>query len=147
GDVKAAIDRLLAPYAGHDTYGRDEQPSAKNLDARIGRLRAMLVFVPTLFLLVAAFVLNVVLGRLVQAQREQIGTLKAFGYGNARLGRHYLSLAALAVVPGVLLGVAGGLEMGRGLTALFVRYFRLPIADTGVNWGAVGGAVSVVLAA
>ncbi len=117
------------------------------LDVRIGRLRGMLVFVPTLFLLVAAFVLNVVLGRLVQAQREQIGTLKAFGYANARLARHYLSLAALAVVPGAILGVAGGLEMGHGLTMLFVRYFRLPLTDSGVNWGAIFGALAVVFAA
>ncbi|HEY2747058.1 MAG TPA: ABC transporter permease, partial [Polyangia bacterium] len=147
GDVKAAFDRLLAPYAGHDTYGRDEQQSAKMLDVRIARLRGMLVFVPTLFLLVAAFVLNVVLGRLVQAQREQIGTLKAFGYANARLARHYLSLAGLAVVPGAILGIAGGLELGHALTLLFVRYFRLPITDTGVNWAAVLGALGVVFAA
>ena len=37
--------------------------------------------------------------------------------------------------------------MGRGLTALFVRYFRLPIADTGPDWGAIGGALTVVFAA
>ena len=146
GDVKAAIDRLLQPYAGHDTYGRDEQQSAKNLDFRIKRLRGMLLFVPTLFLLVAAFVLNVVLGRLVQAQREQIGTLKAFGYSNARLGRHYLSLAALAVVPGALVGLWAGLEMGRAWTALFIRYFRLPVVDSGVDWRAVLGALTIVFA-
>lgn len=147
GAVEAAVDRLLAPYAGRNAYGRDEQPSAKNLDARIGRLRGMLVMVPMLFLLVAAFVLNVVLGRLVQGQREQIGTLKAFGYGNARLARHYLTLAALAVLPGALLGIAAGLELGHALTALFVRYFRLPLAGDGVDWPALTGALVVVLSA
>src|SRR5207302_5554569 len=100
------------------------------LDERIGRLRGMLVFIPTLFLLVSAFVLNVVLGRLVQGQREQIGALKAFGYGNARLARHYLSLAGLTVLPGAIVGVAGGLELGHALVRLFVRYFRLPLVDT-----------------
>lgn len=147
GAVKAAVDRLLAPYAGHDTYGRDEQQSAKNLDVRIARLRGMLVIIPTLFLLVAAFVLNVVLGRLVQGQREQIGTLKAFGYDNARLGRHYLLMALVAVVPGALLGIAGGLEMGHALTTLFTRYFRLPTASSGIVGSAVGGALTVVFAA
>jgi putative ABC transport system permease protein len=146
-DVKAAVDRILAPYAGRDAYGRDEQMSAKNLDMRIGRIRGMLVMVPTLFLLVAAFVLNVVLGRLVQAQREQIGTLKAFGYTNARLARHYLGLALLAVVPGAFLGVVGGLEMGRAYTALFLRYFRLPPVGGGIDVPAVAGALVVVFAA
>jgi putative ABC transport system permease protein len=103
--------------------------------------------VPSLFLLVAAFVLNVVLGRLVQSQREQIGTLKAFGYSNARLARHYLLMALLAVVPGALLGVLGGLQMGRAYTLLFLRYFRLPPVAGGVDWPAVIGALVVVFSA
>ena len=147
GDVIAAVDRRLAPFGGRGAYGRDEQQSAKQLDVRIARLRGMLAFVPTLFLLVAAFVLNVVLGRLVQGQREQIGALKAFGYTNLRLGRHYLLLAVLSVIPGALVGVAGGLELGHLLVRLFLRYFRLPLVAEGVDWAAVGGAVTVVLAA
>jgi putative ABC transport system permease protein len=147
GSVISAIDRRLIAYGGHGAYGREDQLSWKMLDARIGRLRGMLVFLPALFLLVAAFVLNVVLGRLVEGQREQIGTLKAFGYSDARLGRHYLSLAGLAVLPGAALGVAGGLEMGHGLVRLFTRYFRLPIAGDGVDWAAVIGAVTIVFAA
>jgi putative ABC transport system permease protein len=147
GDVMAAFDRQLSRFGGRGTYGRDEQMSWKMLDVRIGRLRGMLVFVPGLFLLVAAFVLNVVLGRLVEGQREQIGALKAFGYTNARLARHYLQLAALAVLPGAVLGVAGGLEMGHALTRLFVHYFRLPLAGGGVEWGAIAGALTVVFSA
>jgi putative ABC transport system permease protein len=147
GDVIAALDRRLAAYGGRGAYGREDQLSFKMLDVRIARLRGMLAFIPTLFLAVAAFVLNVVLGRLVQGQREQLGALKAFGYTNARLGRHYLTLAGLIVVPGALLGVAAGLELGQGLIALFVRYFRLPLAEHGVNWAAVGGATTVVLVA
>jgi putative ABC transport system permease protein len=147
GDVIDAIDRRLAPYGGHGAYGRDQQMSARFLDVRIERIRGMLVFLPTLFLLVAAFVLNVVLGRLVRGQREQVGALKAFGYGNARLARHYLALATLAVVPGALVGVGIGLELGAGLIRQFVHFFRLPLAGYGVDWAAVGGALAVVLAA
>jgi putative ABC transport system permease protein len=147
GDVIAAIDRRLAAYGGHGAYGLDDQLSAKMLDVRIQRIHAMLKFLPTLFLLVAAFVLNVVLGRLVEGQREQLGALKAFGYTNARLGRHYLSLAALIVVPGAIVGVAGGLELGHALVRLFTRYFRLPLVGDGVDWAAIGGALAVVLSA
>jgi len=145
--VIAQIDRLLVPYGGRGAYDRGDQQSAKQLDARIGRLHAMLVFLPALFLLVAAFVLNVVLGRLVQAQREQIGALKAFGYDDARLGRHYLSLALLAVVPGAILGVALGLELGHALVTLFVRFFRLPVAGDVLDGAAIAGAVAVVVGA
>lgn len=147
GDIIAALDRRLVAFGGHGAYARADQQSFKMLDVRIGRLRGMLVFLPGLFLMVAAFVLNVVLGRLVEGQREQIGALKAFGYGDGRLARHYLSLAALTVVPGALVGVFGGLELGHRLTLLFVRYFRLPLGDAAVDWSAVGGALAIVFSA
>ncbi|HEX9101985.1 MAG TPA: ABC transporter permease, partial [Polyangia bacterium] len=146
-DVIDALDRALVRYGGRGAYERKDQQSFKMLDVRIARLRGMLVFLPGLFLLVAAFVLNVVLGRLVQGQREQIGALKAFGYGDGRLARHYLSLAALTVAPGALVGVVGGLELGHALVRLFVRYFRLPLSGDAVDWAAVTGALAVVLAA
>jgi putative ABC transport system permease protein len=147
GAVIAALDRRLAPYGGRGAYGRDEQSSARFLDSKIEQIRGMLVILPTLFLLVAAFVLNVVLGRLVQSQREQIGTLKAFGYSNGRLARHYLLLATLALLPGALLGAVGGLSLGGALVRLYVKYFRLPVVDDIVNWPAIGGAFAVVFAA
>jgi putative ABC transport system permease protein len=146
-DVIAALDRRLARFGGHGVYARADQQSFRMLDERIARLRGMLVFIPGLFLLVAAFVLNVVLGRLVEGQREQVGALKAFGYSNGRLAGHYLTLATLTVVPGALVGVAGGLELGHALVHWFVHYFRLPLISDGVDWGAVIGAVSVVLLA
>ncbi len=147
GDVIAALDRHLAPYGGHGAYGRDQQMSARFLDVRIERIRGMLVFLPTLFLLVAAFVLNVVLRRLVQGQREQIGALKAFGYTNRRLARHYLAMGMLAVLPGAIVGIALGLELGAALIRQFVHYFRLPLVGYGVNWSALGGALAVVFSA
>jgi putative ABC transport system permease protein len=146
-EVIAGIDRRLTGFGGHGAITRDDQQSYKMLDVRIKRLRGMLVFLPGLFLLVAAFVLNVVLGRLVEGQREQVGVLKAFGYSNARLARHYLSLAALTVLPGALGGVAGGLEMGHGLVRLFVRYFRLPLASSAIDWPAIAIALTVVFGA
>ena len=146
-DVIAAIDRRLAGFGGHGAIGREDQQSFKMLDVRIARLRGMLVMLPALFLGVAAFVLNVVLGRLVEGQREQLGALKAFGYTNGRLARHYLSLAALTVLPGAVVGVAGGLEMGHGLVRLFVHYFRLPLAGSAIDWPAIGVALTIVFAA
>ncbi len=49
----------------------------------------MAAILPPFFLLVAAFLLNVSLSRLVATERSNIGLLKSFGYGNAR---HRLAL-------------------------------------------------------
>ncbi|HEY7955748.1 MAG TPA: ABC transporter permease [Polyangia bacterium] len=147
GAVIAALDQRLAAYGGRGTYGRDQQMSARFLDGKIKQIQGMVVVVPALFLLVAAFVLQVVLGRLVQSQREQIGTLKAFGYPPGRLARHYLSLALLALSPGALLGLVGGSLLGNALVKLYLTFFRLPLAPTSVDWVAIGGALAVVTVA
>ncbi|MEZ5582595.1 MAG: hypothetical protein R3F37_07365 [Candidatus Competibacteraceae bacterium] len=42
----------------------------------------MAALFPVIFLGVAAFLLNVVITRLIGLQREQIAALKAFGYSN-----------------------------------------------------------------
>ncbi len=69
----AAIDRILAPYGGAPAYGREDQVSNKFQDDRIQRLGIMAVVLPPVFLIVAAALVNLVLGRLVQTEREQIG--------------------------------------------------------------------------
>ena len=55
---------------------------------------------PTIFFSVAAFLLNVVLTRLISVQREQIAALKAFGYTRLQIGLHYIKLVLLIAVVG-----------------------------------------------
>ena len=83
-------------------------------------------YLPAIFLGVAAFLLHIVLSRLVALQRTSIGLLKAFGYGNVTVGLHYLRLAAITVLSGVLMGSAAGLYLGAQLTALYQEYYRFP---------------------
>ena len=75
--------RVLAPYGGVGAYGREDQLH-RFLTDEIRQIRTMSRITPTIFLGVAAFLLNIVLTRLVPPQRSQIGTLKAFGYSGAR---------------------------------------------------------------
>jgi putative ABC transport system permease protein len=53
------------------------------LDNEIKEQRVLGTVLPAIFLGVAAFLLNVVVSRLVATQREQIAALKALGYANA----------------------------------------------------------------
>ncbi len=62
-------------------------------------LRTMASILPPFFLLVAAFLLNVSLSRLVATERSNIGLMKSFGYGNAAIAAHY---AKFALVFGLL---------------------------------------------
>ena len=68
---------------------------------------------PLIFLMVAAFILNVALTRALALQRPQIAALKALGYGNAALGWHYMKWALLIGAGGVVIGVAAGAMAGQ----------------------------------
>ena len=92
--VIAAVDTLLAPYGGTGAYGREDQVSHRFLDDELRQLRAMSWVMPPVFFLVAAFLVNLVLARLIALERSQIGLLKAIGYSDLAVAGHYLKLAA-----------------------------------------------------
>ena len=52
----------------------------------------MAKIMPPIFLLVSAFLINMILSRLISLDREQIGLLKALGYGRLAVLGHYLKL-------------------------------------------------------
>ncbi len=81
---------------------------------------------PPVFFLVAAFLVNLVLARLIALERSQIGLLKAVGYSNAAVGRHYLKLAAAIGGLGIALGWGFGWWAGQGMTRLYGEFFRFP---------------------
>jgi len=81
---------------------------------------------PAIFLGVAAFLLNVVVSRLVATQREQIAALKALGYPNRDIAAHYLKLVMLIVAVGLLLGMVVGDRLGTMFTGLYTEFFRFP---------------------
>ncbi|MBZ5698492.1 MAG: ABC transporter permease [Acidobacteriia bacterium] len=125
-EVLSRLDNLLEPYGGLGAYGRIDQVSNRFLSDEIVQDRITGIFIPTIFLAVAAFLIHVVLSRLVHTQRNAIGLLKAFGFSNASVGLHYLGFALAAVLLGTLLGVPLGIWLGRGLSQLYQDFFRFP---------------------
>jgi putative ABC transport system permease protein len=95
------------------------------------------------FLIVAAFLLNVVLSRLVASQRDEIAGLKAFGYSDREIGFHYLGFGIAAVVLGAAVGVPAGVWMGAKFTNLYSDYFRFPVIPNVVDWRAAATGVGV----
>jgi putative ABC transport system permease protein len=125
-EVISRLDHLLASYGSLGAYGRADQASFRFIDDELGELRVNGLILPAVFLAVVAFLLNIVISRLVGTERSQIAVLKAFGYGRAAIAGHYLKLGLLAALPGSMLGIAGGLWLGSAFTSLYARYFHFP---------------------
>ena len=126
-EVITRLDDLIDDYGGAGAYGRDDQLSHRFVTEEMRQLRGTGFVVPLIFLGVAAFLLNVVVARLIRTQREEIAALKAFGYTHLEVGWHYFKFVLLIVLVGVIAGTALGASMGRGLTEMYVRFYRFPI--------------------
>jgi putative ABC transport system permease protein len=124
--VLERLDKLLEPYGGLGAYTRDDQISHRFLTDEIAELRITGIFVPSIFLAIAAFLIHVVLSRLVSTQRNPIGLLKAFGYSDIAVGVHYLKFALVAVMAGTATGAPLGIWLGRGLARIYQNFFRFP---------------------
>ncbi len=121
-----ALDRLLAPYGGTGAHGRDQQLSDAFVTAEIQQLKAMAWILPPVFFGISAFLVHMVLGRIVALERPVIGLLKALGYSNLAVAGHYLMLAALTAAAGILLGWAVGTWLSRALAELYAQFFDFP---------------------
>lgn len=143
------LDALLTRYGGLGAYGRRDQTSHAFLDAELKQLEAVSRILPPIFLLVAAFLVNMTLSRLIMLEREQIGLLKALGYRNMAVGLHYLEFALAIACVGVLLGMAAGTWLGFGLTRLYAEFFRFPflVFRTDTSIYVIAAAVTLAAAA
>ncbi len=125
-EIISRLDRLLEPYGGRGAYPRKDHNSHAFIDAELKQLQAMAFVIPPIFLAVAAFLINMVMGRLIVMEREQIGLFKAVGYSNASIVAHYVKFVIMIAAVGVIIGFAGGIWMGRGLTHLYGDFFHFP---------------------
>jgi len=125
-EVIQQLDTLIENYGGLGAIPRDLQLSHWSLTQELNGLQGVGQMVPLVFLSIAAFLLNVVLTRMVSVQREQIATLKALGYANAVIGWHYTKWALAIALTGAVIGTAGGAAMGTAMTSIYNDFFRFP---------------------
>ena len=124
--VLEEVDRALEDHGGFHAVARARQTSNFALTGELENLENLALMIPAVFLAVAAFLVNVVISRLVYLERTQIAVLKAIGYRERRIALHYLGLVALIVAAGGVLGIVLGVWAGRWMTGLYTGFFKFP---------------------
>jgi putative ABC transport system permease protein len=147
-EVIRRLDLELARYGGTGAFGRSDQVSHAFLDAELRQLAALARVIPPVFLLVSAFLINMMMMRMIALEREQIGLLKALGYSSAAVAAHYLKLVGIIAVVGVAIGFALGTWLGASLTRLYGQFFQFPflVFERDGDLYAVAGVVSIAAA-
>ncbi len=122
---------LLDDYGVLNAVPLRDQPSNRFLSNEIQGLQAFGVINPAIFLAVAAMVLNVLLSRLAEQQRVVVGTLKALGYSDGAVFRHFLKFGLIVGVGAGLAGCGIGWWMAGGMTGMYQTFFQFPSLE---NW-------------
>jgi len=146
-DVIDAVDVVLARYGGAGAYERADQFSHRFITEELRGLATMATVFPVIFLGVAAFLLNVVITRLIALEREQIGTLKAFGYETSAIARHYLKLVLAITSFGLAAGIGAGLWFARGMASVYQTFYSFPYLELYLAPAVFMQAVTVTLVA
>ncbi len=147
-EVIRRLDALLDRYGGRAAHGRKDQTSHAWLDHELDMLNNMSRTLPPIFLLVAAFLVNLTLTRFVALEREQVGLLKALGYRNGTIAAHYVKFVILIVMLGIAIGGTIGTWLGIYVTRLFGDFFHFPflIFTTSPDLYLTAAALSLVAA-
>ncbi len=125
-DVIDRLDEILESYGGIGAIAREDQLSNRFLSEELKQQQTIATIFPVIFFGVAAFLLNVVISRLISLEREQIAALKAFGYSNFAVGLHYIKLVLMIVGIGIIAGIAAGIWMGKGMSNIYMDFYSLP---------------------
>ena len=145
-DVIDRLDELLKPYGGTGAFARKDQLSHRFLSEELKQQETIATLFPLIFLGVAAFLLNVVVSRLISLEREQIAGLKAFGYSDLAVGLHYAKLVLLIVLIGVVGGIGLGVLLGKGMSNIYREFYSLPYMIYVLRPGVIAAAALISIA-
>ncbi|KDR94696.1 putative ABC transport system permease protein [Peptoclostridium litorale DSM 5388] len=125
-EVESRLEDKLKKYGLKSIYEREDQVSHSILTGELEQLQGTALVFPLIFLAVASFVLYIMLKRIVEQQRGQIGILKAFGYTKREILLHYMSYSMIVGVAGGIFGGLAGIWLAYFYTELYREFFAFP---------------------
>ncbi|MCI5649562.1 MAG: FtsX-like permease family protein [Fusicatenibacter sp.] len=124
-------------------WDRTQISSTKNFGDDAGRIANIGKLFPLIFFLVAALVSLTTMTRMIEEQRQQIGTLKALGYSDSVIAMKYFAYAMLSTISGAVVGVIIGEKILPWviMNAYGMLYTGLPYYMTPLDWYQGGMAI------
>lgn len=155
-DVKDELETELNAYGLIALYERDDLFSYMMLEEEIRGGRSMSTTIPMTFVGMAAIVLYLMLKRIIEQERTQIGTMKAFGYSNRTVLLHYISYGFITGLIGAIVGLTISALTISPYIQFYLDYYKMPIGTSVTNfkyyyiggfWSIVGGIIGAYFGA
>lgn len=139
-DIESVISQFkdrLAPLGIVEVVTRDEQPSNAGLKMDLQEFGEIADIFPLLFLFVGAMTTYILLSRIIQRQRGQLGLMRALGYSRRQVLLHYLGFALIVGIIGSVTGIIAGYLLATTITNLYIGMLGLPYTLTATHWMAI----------
>ena len=107
-DAQLEIDKMEGKWIVLD---RNSHYSYRDYGACANRMDGIAKVFPVFFFLVAALVCMTTMTRMVDEQRNEMGTLKALGYSKLQIASKYIIYALIASILGSILGCSLGMYL------------------------------------
>ncbi len=126
-DVKTQLEDELTKFGLTQLIKRDDQPSTAMLNTEIDSITALSGSLPYAFVAMAIIILYLMLKRVIEQDRTQIGTLKAFGFSNWKIIRHYLFYGFVTGLIGSIVGTIAGYLLSGIISEAMKMFFNMPM--------------------
>ena len=126
-EIQSAVDKALGRSLLILT--KDENISYAESRGEMNEGKTMGAVLPVLFLAIAILTMITTMNRITISEKTQIGTLKALGFRDRRIIRHYASYAVIISLTGSVLGMVLGYllcKMVMSQDGMMGTYFVMP---------------------
>ena len=120
------IETVLATLGKATATPLEKQPSNQMVVDQIQKIKIESTILPTIFLVVAILILNVLMMRIAEQQRTIVGTLKALGVSEWTIFKHYVNFGVIIGLIGGVLGIGMGYWLAGVVTELQTQFFEFP---------------------
>lgn len=125
-----AHEEALAESIDHDysaIVDRKSIPGLARLDSELEQHQSFSYLFVIIFVGIAILVIATSMGRMVEQQRTQIGTMNALGLKRHKIMLHYISFSFVVSVVGVVLGLLVGTLWGSpAVIGMFANWYIVP---------------------
>lgn len=126
-NVKVVLEDELNKFGLQQLIEQKDQISVAMLDSEIKSNTSMTTSIPFVFIFISIIILYIMLKRVIEQDRIQIGTMKAFGYTNIKIINHYLFYGLVTGLFGALFGNIIGYFLAGAFSDMYKTFFSLPL--------------------
>lgn len=146
-DVKTELEDVLKPYGIISLYAVKDQSSYAMLDQEIKSNKSMTTQIPMIFVAMAVIILYLMLKRIIEQDRMQIGMMRAFGYSKLKVLMHYVFYGGLTGLAAGILGVWLGVLLSGTFLEMYNAFFKLPAGGALRSMHYIVGGMVIALSA